>query len=757
MKIKYAVYACLLASPLAIHAQANTPTDQAEADTSSESTEETTSEVITVTGQKLNRSLQETKESVAVITQSTIQNFPIFDFKDVFDITANAYEIQNGENFGIRGVTQSSLSTGGGAGELASLYIDGVAFTGFATRFGTKDLWDVQQVEILRGPQSTNVGRNALIGAVVVTTNKPEIDVLDGSFGYELGEYGREAYATTINIPVSESSALRFSGEYSTIDGYIYNEFLDDENFDERKSQTFRLQYRFQPSQDFTLDLMAQYAETESGNDVYRGDLTGIESRVSLSNLPAKEDYDTLSSSIHLTYQLSQSWSVKSISSYIDGSYSRFDDDDLTSDFLEPFRARDGEDTNWAQEVRFNYESDSLEGALGVYYTEVDVVNDTLGLVALSPTFLGVPDALAPFYPSPLLVFVDTPFEQNLTNMAFFTEWDYRLSSNWSVSAGFRYDYEEQDIDNSVTNSLGPGMALPDPAVSGQIAEVLAPGSGAIVEAGITQVNQILGASLTPQTGDIGTTDYDAFLPQLGLTYAFNDNVSLSSFYKRGYRSGGVDINLIGARTPYDPEYLDNYEIALRSQLLDGALTLNANAYFGDWTDQQVSVCIEGNQSRCVVQNAGESEIYGLEIETQYSTSEDWMTFLSVGYSQTEFTDFQSDTIGDITGNEFAYSPEYTVAVGGQFFVAENVFLGSTLSYQDETFADVTNQFELDEKLLLDINLGIVHDMYRVDIYLANATDEFYLASNGTNLEGVPGTVRAGSPREFGVRATMNF
>lgn len=146
-----------------------------EAVAQSDNTDMGEAEVIVVTGQKIARSTQETKESVAVVTDQDIERYELQDLNDVYALSANVYDMGAGETFGIRGVSQNSASTGGGTGEMGSLYIDGVAYTGYASRFLAKDLWDMEQIEILRGPQSTNVGRNALIGAVVVESKKPEL------------------------------------------------------------------------------------------------------------------------------------------------------------------------------------------------------------------------------------------------------------------------------------------------------------------------------------------------------------------------------------------------------------------------------------------------------------------------------------------------------------------------------------------------------------------------------------------------------
>ena len=110
--------------------------------------------------------------------------------------------------------------------------------------------------------------------------------------------------------------------------------------------------------------------------------------------------------------------------------------------------------------------------------------------------------------------------------------------------------------------------------------------------------------------------DFEAFLPKLGLTYNWTDDLSTSAIVQRGYRSGGSTVNIARSTVvPYDPEYTWNYEFSLRSLWLDGDLSVNANAYYIDWTDQQVWVNLGLNDFDTQTENAGSSHLYGFEVE----------------------------------------------------------------------------------------------------------------------------------------------
>ncbi|MEO1035998.1 MAG: TonB-dependent receptor [Pseudomonadota bacterium] len=711
---------------------------------------------IVVKGQKVERSLQETKESVSVLDQDFIQTQRLFDLRDIFNQTPNAFELSNGEDFGIRGVSASSASTGGGVGELGSLFFDGVAFTGFARRFGPKALWDIEQVEILRGPQSTNVGRNALIGAVVMTSRAPDPSEFDSAFRLEAGNFGKVGLEAMVNAPVSENAAFRFTAETFDTDGFNSNQTLGGDEFDERSNRTFRGKFLIEPNERLSLGFSAQYATTDRGQDIFRADLVDdLDSRTSSANLAAFENYDALSGSITVDYALSDVWSLQSITAYIDGEYERFDDDDEGPDGGNAFRGRTAEEQNWSQELRLSMSGEKWRGVAGLWFTGVDLDSPTTGLVNIEPALLGVPPELQPFYPAVVEVDVLIPFSSETFNAAFFTEWDYSFDNNWTASFGFRYDYEERESLSNNINSLAPGSELPDPAAAGALADMLSPGSGPFVEAGVAQVNALLQSFLVPTDNPFEDTEYNAFLPQVGATYDINDDVSVSAFYKRGYRAGGSEVSLTGEIAEYDPEFLDNFELALRSVWLDGRLVLNGNAYFGDWSDQQVANCPLGPLS-CITVNAGESEIYGAELESRYTINDRASMYLSLGYSETEFTEFV-DNEEDLSGNEFALSANWSGALGGTVFVTDALSFSGSVTYEGESWNDIQNTIRLDERILLNLNARYTYESLNVTLYGRNLTDELYRTTDAPGIDGFSRIVRVGAPREYGILLQVDF
>ena len=270
-----------------------------------------------------------------------------------------------------------------------------------------------------------------------------------------------------------------------------------------------------------------------------------LRKRQSTANLEGYETYEAKTASVNGRLRVIRAARFESITSYISGEYDRFDDDDEGPDGGNAFRGREAKDENLSQEFRLSLSSDGISGVAGIYYTDVDLENTTLGLVNIDPAQVNVPEALLPFYPANLEISVFSPAVQATTNTAFYTEWDFN-QSRLTFHAGFRYDNEELDYKASTSNALAEGTVLPDPATAGAQAEFLSPGLGPTVEAGVTAVNAALTNLLSPTDEPEINTNYEAFLPKLGVSFKLNDALNLSAMYKRGYRAGGVETELSG-------------------------------------------------------------------------------------------------------------------------------------------------------------------------------------------------------------------
>lgn len=671
-------------------------------------------DAIVVTGTKQNLSLQQTQASVELFTEEQIEEEVLFSIDDVLLRTANV-SVQNVQTgFSIRGVDQNGVGFTG-TGRTSQLYVDGHPLSSRAQQ-GAQSLWDVGQVEVLRGPQSTVQGRNALAGAIIISTLDP---TYDWEVRGRLQAASQETFkgSAAISGPIIEDQlALRIAYDYQTYDGGVEEVFSGiPQEFED--STTLRGKLLVEPDvlPRLRLELTGEYVETEFG------EFNTILAPVA-GNDPAISQFDPFGGATftrvrlefpettkfiaNAEYELSDNWDLVGIATYEDNErFQQFGTPSAAQPDPDLFAATTLSETV-SYELRAAFDYDRLSGWFGAYYFEDEE--------EFIQSFT-IPVAIAPFPATP----ADSVIISNSTqlieteNRALFGEVRYAINDKWEVTLGARYD-EEDFVDGGSQGTvesdppdcvfdLGPGGALPC-------------------------------ALLLPSSGEPATpTTYDAFLPRGTVTYNFDPDKSLSFSIQRGYRAGGAIQRVVPEAgiteiVEFDPEFVTNYEVAYRSLWMDGRLTLNANAFFTDWTDQQVTVPgPSGFISDSVILNAGESEIYGLEVYTDYQATDDLNLFASIGLLETEFTDFPFASVPgefeNLAGNSFPAAPSLSGAVGANYENPNGYYASGSLSFRSSQDSEVAN---------LDVNV--------VDGYtLANARigyrfDNFNIYAFGNNL-----------------------
>jgi outer membrane receptor protein involved in Fe transport len=700
---------------------------------------------LVVTGEKARRSLQDTVASVAVVTAQRIDDEAIQTFGDIVNRTANVAETYGAAGFSIRGVSNIGV-TGAGSGGLATIYVDGAAIPDHGLNNGPLDMWDVAQVEILRGPQSTLQGRNALAGAVVIRTQEPTWDwAARGRVLLSDADERSIAFAGGGPI-VADQLAFRLAVEDRKSDGFIYNTTRqEDENA--REATTVRTSLLFAPATTPGLTARATWTHDErSGGYAYTYARTDVpdawDNRVATGDHPNRSDGTTDILTLAADYELSDRLTLASVT-----AWSRLD---LSTSFdvdggprSAEYASQDETDKTFSQEVRLQYQGERLEGLVGAYYAnreldvaltsrrEVPTPVSTLIPVLMSPPFnqtRPAATAIAGLYAAALPV-VPVNFNgvsvDEIETMAIFADGRFALTPQLSLLGGFRYDREENV--QSVNQKASFGGVYPNPAAFGPLAPV------------IGGLNQVVGmfvgqaSAVQPPT----SRTFEAFLPKLGLKYDLTEDASASFVVQRGYRSGGATINVArGAIVTYDPEYTWNYELALRSTWLDDALSLNANAYYVDWTDQQVLVNLGTSLYDTQIENAGASHLYGVELEAAYRVSPRFDGYASLGASHTEFDDFSvspgASTV-DLSGSSFAFAPEWTWAVGGNYRWDNGFVANLNASYRSKAFSaagpDQAN-YAIDARTLVNGKIGYETAHWSASIYAKNIFDEQYVQQN---------------------------
>ncbi len=724
--------------------------------------EATDVEAVIITGEKAGRSIQDTVTSVAVVGAKQIEQQNLQNFADIVQRTANMSDTYGAAGFTIRGVSNTSVSGGGSAG-LATVYVDGAAIPERGLSNGPLEMWDISQVEILRGPQSTLQGRNALAGAIVIQSAQPTFD-FSGKARVIMTDAKDRSFAAAVSGPIiADQLAFRISAEERHEDGFVQNVTRGGKD-DALDASTIRTQLLLTPAALPGLSVRAIWThDRREGGYIYTYSRTDTpnfyDRRISTADYPndSKSQSDLLT--LQADYRLNDRWSLSSVTAWsqID-NVSRYDGDD-TALPLSYGTQIEGEE-NLSQEVRLNYRGERLSGLVGLWYskrqrdydltslTNVDTPQPTLAALLRTPAFGSFPaaqaNAIATQYVAALPVipvnFKGVSFE-DITTTALFADGRYELTDKLSILGGFRYDREEneQGVDQKTTFA----GVYPNPTSFGALAPVIA-GLNFAVSQFVAQAN-----ATTPAY----TRTFEAFLPKLGVKYDLTDDVSASFVVQRGYRSGGSSVNQARSSVvAYDPEYTWNYELALRTQWLDRTLTVNANAYYVDWADQQVSVNLGLNAYDTQIQNAGKSHLYGFEVEVahQVNPSLDW--YASLGHTKTKFDEFNV-TVGalavDLAGSEFAFAPAWTLG-GGVNWRWGNGFVGNlNANYRDSAYSNVgvtQANFKVPSRTLVNAKVGWENQAYGIYAYANNLLDEQYIQYNQASMN----RAMLGDPRVVG-------
>ena len=669
-------------------------------------------EEVVVYGEQLTRSLQDTQSSVTVYVGEQLNTAVTRDLYDLLDRTAGVSAFANNIDISIRGVP--GRGTGGAGARTVDFSLDGARIPGFPLNSGPMGTWDLEQVEIFRGPQSTQSGQNALAGAIRMRSAQP-------SFERELklrGDYGshdetRLAFAG--NLPLSDTFAVRLSAEQYETDGDIENVFTGEDEAAE-SLDTYRLNIRYQPREDLNLVAGYSYIENQVGDNTV-DESVFPDDRVNPSNPGSSEGSNELVF-VRADWALSENWVINFNASTLEND-TETETGTSPIDPISQAMNRFVNDTLQA-EIGAVYSTENFRSNLGLYYSEQNFDSDVFIIRA------GQTNS---FPPPGVFLTAEAANESKIENVAFFGEFEWQWAENWTLVVGARYDSETSE------NSADQQVSLTPP-----IAEF-------------------------PSATESFDTDYDAFLPKLAVVHNITDDVSLGFTVQRGYRAGGAAVEpATGELNEFDPEFTNNYELSLRSQWLDGRLTANANLYYTDWTDQQIGVPADEDapQLGSTIRNAGESELYGFELETVFVANQQTEVFLSLSYAHTAFVEFVNIRDGefvDLSGNQFPSSPEWTGALGLSHRWTNGLEFYIKGSYTDEAYGTVFNDsYDVsDDFFIVDARFGYVAMDWTAHLYARNLFDEDYLTRNILPNGDVPAFSVAGDSQVIGISLTYGL
>lgn len=629
------------------------------------------------------------------------------------------------------------------------VYVNSTVAQGF-------QLFDLQRIEVLRGPQGTLWGKNTTGGAMHFVTADPSQESLGNIsatyalFNEDTTDVNFEGY---INRPLVEDKlAARVSFNVRNRDGWVLNEF-DGSDIGERNRFSARLGLSYTPTDNFDAVLKASIGRQRGDHVVLHHVFNP--SPASFLVLPyqenpaidvvsqdhdAPEDVDFGSASLRLNWS-GDYGTVTAISGYIEVERDENADVDA-SPFDTGFGPFVSDSEQWSQEVRFTSpEEERFRYILGAF-----LFNETIDG---STTIGDGPDGFGIFCPPADHCAVQNFEDRERDSYAVFANIDYDLSDNLSLNAGVRWTQDEETLGLRLVSYNFNGERSLEGNLRGAI--------GPLNESANTTLDE----------------EWDEFTGNVTLSYNLSDDAHVYGRVARGYLAGTHVIPFVFPTeiATLDPEEVDSFEVGVKTLTLDGSLQLNVAAFVYDYSNIQVSrIDPEAAGTGVRRENAAEADIWGVEVEAVYQPTNRLRLSGGLGYTDAEYSQFLSfdpgtGTINDFSGNQLLNTPEWNANLFALYTIPLEVGaleLQSDWTYQDDVFFNPDNNpVEIGESRTLgNFALRYVSEAgdWSVEAFVRNLTDEEYIVNErnfssfwGLNLRIV------GDPRVVGLRLDMSF
>ncbi|MEW5686572.1 MAG: TonB-dependent receptor [Pseudomonadota bacterium] len=697
-------------------------------------------EEIVVTAQKREQSLQEVPLAVSAFGSEQLEAQSVQSLTDLSAKAPNVVLAPVGaypyaSAFFIRGLgfadVESTFEPAVGV-EMNGIYL--------ARNSGAlQDFFDIESVEILRGPQGTLYGRNTIGGVVSVRTKQARPgDAFGGAIQGTAGDHGRRELRAALNIPVNDMIAVRVSGLYKNYDGFVRN-VTRNETQGDNETLSGRLTVSFKPSDSFDASLVidgdrergsgAAFRNAALPGNVYynfspdtgtstplfpAGSSNPRDPYTVYGNTPIFANVDTWGAALTANWHTSLG-TVTSVT-----GYREFDDRVLSDYDASPvnfFTAlRDQTHEQFSQELRIASGGEGkLDYVLGAYYLDqsYDITNAQAGAIYGTAT----PAQIA---------------GQKNTAYALFGQFDYHVTEALTLIAGGRYSYEKKTFTNQP-------LFFP--------------------------------ASRTYKD------HWDDFSPKFGVNYQFNDDIMGYASWSRGFRSGGYNGRAASFTSagPYDAETVESIEAGLKTELFERRLRLNGAIFHSTYKDMQVGSqgLTSSGVYESIVTNAGKAKFDGVEADALWIVGGGLRVNANLSYLDarfvSNFTDFTSDGIANPTDNSdlpLAYAPKWSGSLGMTY--TREVALG-TLSlaanavYMDDIYTsggviNRTSDVQVRKSnTLFDATLALENEKgWRIALWGKNLGDKAVI--NNTFGLGALGNLRVYSPpRTWGLEAGYKF
>jgi iron complex outermembrane receptor protein len=689
-------------------------------------------EEIVVTAQKSAQSLDEVPIALTAFTGDFIKEAKLTDIKKLISLTPGLAGLSRSnylDTISVRGVSTNAFGIGGDSS--IGIYKDGVYYG--RNGAAVTSFFDIERVEILKGPQGLLFGRNAASGAISTITQKPKLGEVEGYLTLGAGDHGRKQAEFAYNQPLNETWALRIAGVKSEEDGYVKN-LYNDKTIGGHDRNALRLSIRNEAEWG-DVTLTAEHEEREQYGSIYtahvNGELITGDNRTAYSNFPGRDDADVSGVTITANIDLNETMALTSITGYSKHDWVYDEDYDGTPYEIIAYTA-DQSGEYYSQELRLNVAaSDDL-----AWYVGASAYKENVSALLANQTG----DTSAVF--GPYAAYYDNLTETNETDgdysgWAVYGDMTYQLTEKMDVSVGARYTMDKKQAETTI---MGQGFVWP----------VYTP---------------------IPVKGKL---DWDDLSPRATLRYFASDDTMFFGSVSKGYKAGGFGtdnvtkladgVALPGAELdPFDPESIVSYEIGVKGDLAEGRVKYGISAYSYQYEDLQYVVVQLANS---FVENVGEVDGVGVELDLRAAINDNWSLFMGAAWSDTDASGLPLETCEEpdgqsCEGNRLAFNPELTISggVNATYPVDGGEIFGRlTFSWQDDYFSDMENKVlgTVDSGGFVNLVTGWNSSQnWRLSAYVENVFDEesFALITNGT----ISSKVGPTSPRTVGVDVSFRF
>ena len=744
-------------------------------------------EEVVVVAQKRTASAQDVPMAISAVNGETARDLGWSNAGDIVtqipNVTLDESAARSEPNFRVRGLGAEVLNPAGQSPVgvyVNEVYINNLQGRGIA-------LFDLDRVEVLRGPQGTLWGKNTTAGAIHFVTRRPSHE----ADGYALATVGVLEDATQWTLEgaaggsiAADTLAGRVAFKIQDSEDWVDNEFPGGEDLGGFESTALRGALLFTPNEVFDAHLVLSYSDYDGRfreSHPLGGTIWGYQERDGIGfnvsqNSPGQDDFaEIFSLTLGANWVVGDGgWILSSVTGFNSVDAGFFEDDDFSpADGIVFDRNTDA--SQWSQEIRLaSSEEQRFRWILGAYAFHEDLDSSYNLNFSSVPTQFGfsaadlfrhVPNPgggepaflrAMPFFvfvqPVPLPTGADslvvrTQEKRERNSYAVFGNLDLDVAEDWSLNVGLRYTSDEEEIDMQLLNFFISGFGHLD--FASRTSEFGAPYVLFDVQ---------------------DEEDWGELSGDVTLNWAVNQDSIAYLKYSHGYRAGQYNITNTLAEdfSLVDPEFLDAYELGAKTTLLDGNLEVNGAVYYYDYTDIIVNI-FNPVAGAVTLLNGDDASVVGAEVDFRYAPTASLYVSGGLGYSKTKFladaASAPDSTPGFVKGNQFAQSPKWTANLLVQYSIPLSsgafVRLQTDWLHQGKSHGEVSNApaFGLGSRTLGNaaVSYETADARWQVMLWVRNLLDEKYFTLKSSHPVALGARGFKGPPISYGLTVSADF